>query len=68
MNKSDFVGFKQVFLFEFMTGIKKKGFLSFLAVLCVMGFVTMPAMMAPRMVITQNMLSSEYMFMMKQIF
>ena len=44
MNKSDFVGFKQVFLFEFMTGIKKKGFLSFLAVLCVMGFVTMPAM------------------------
>ncbi len=42
MNKSDFAGFKQVFIFEFMTGIKKTGFKVFLAILCAMSFLTTP--------------------------
>ncbi len=44
MNKSDFRGFKQVFLFEFVTGVKRPGFLIFLAILCVMSFVTTPVL------------------------
>ncbi|WP_029233484.1 ABC transporter permease [Butyrivibrio sp. VCB2006] len=44
MNKSDFRGFKQVFIFEFLTGIKKTSFKIFIAVLCVMGFLTLPVM------------------------
>ncbi|MCR5099907.1 MAG: ABC transporter permease [Butyrivibrio sp.] len=42
MNKSDFAGFKQVFIFEFITGIKKTGFKVFLAILCAMSFLTTP--------------------------
>ena len=45
MNKNDFRGFKQVFLFEFMTGVKKPGFIVLLAIICVMGLVTQPIMM-----------------------
>ncbi len=45
MNKSDFAGFKQVFIFEFMTGIKKKGFIVFLVILCAMSFLTTPIML-----------------------
>ena len=44
MNKSDFKGFKQVFLFEFMTGIKKPVFLVFLAIICAMSLLIMPIM------------------------
>ncbi len=45
MNKSDFRGFKQVFLFEFMTGVKKKSFLILVAILCILGFFSMPVML-----------------------
>ena len=45
MNKSEFRGFKQVFLFEFMTGIQKTGFKVFVAILCAMAFLTMPIML-----------------------
>ncbi|MCR5556581.1 MAG: hypothetical protein K6F75_03345 [Butyrivibrio sp.] len=44
MNKNDFKGFKQVFLFEFMTGVKKPAFLVTLAIICIMGLVTTPIM------------------------
>ncbi len=42
MNKSEFRGFKQVFMFEFITGIQKTGFKVFVAILCAMAFFTMP--------------------------
>ncbi|SFD03901.1 ABC transporter permease [Butyrivibrio sp. YAB3001] len=42
MNKSDFRGFKQVFLFEFMTGIKKSSFKVFLIIMCALAFFTTP--------------------------
>lgn len=42
VNKSDFRGFKQVFLFEFITGIKKTTFKVFLAIICAMAFCAMP--------------------------
>ena len=42
MNKSEFRGFKQVFMFEFITGIQKAGFKVFVAILCAMAFFTMP--------------------------
>ena len=42
MNKGDFRGFKQVFLFEFMTGIKKTSFKVFLLILCAMAFFVSP--------------------------
>ena len=45
MNKSDLRGFKQVFMFEFITGIKKTGFKIFLAIMCAMAFFTMPIML-----------------------
>lgn len=45
MNKSDLRGFRQVFMFEFMTGIKKTGFKIFLAIMCAMAFFTMPIML-----------------------
>lgn len=45
MNKNEFRGFKQVFLFEFMTGIQKTGFKIFLLVICAMSFLTMPIML-----------------------
>ncbi len=49
MKKNDFRGFKQVFLFEFMTGIKKPAFIALLAIICAMGlFIT------PIMLIVQN--------------
>ena len=44
MNKSDFRGFKQVFLFEFYSGIKKTGFKAFIATLCALALFTMPVM------------------------
>ena len=44
MNKNDFKGFKQVFLFEFMTGIKKPGFLVLLIIICAIGLLTTPIM------------------------
>ena len=44
VNKNDFKGFKQVFLFEFMTGVKKPAFVITLAIICIMGFVTSPIM------------------------
>ena len=44
MNKSEFRGFKQVFLFEFMTGINKPGFKIFLAIMCVIAFFSTPVM------------------------
>lgn len=45
MNKSEFRGFKQVFMFEFMTGIQKTGFKVFIAILCAVAFLTMPIML-----------------------
>ena len=42
MNKSEFRGFKQVFMFEFITGIQKTGFKVFIAILCAIAFLTMP--------------------------
>lgn len=44
VNKSDFRGFKQVFLFEFMTGVKKPAFISLLAIMCAMSLFIMPIM------------------------
>lgn len=44
MNKNDFMGFKQVFLFEFMTGIQKPAFKFFLVVVCVIAFFGTPLM------------------------
>ena len=45
MNKNDLRGFKQVFMFEFMTGIKKTGFKVFLAIICTLSFCYMPLML-----------------------
>jgi len=45
VNKNEFRGFKQVFLFEFMTGIKKTGFKIFLLVICSISFLAMPVML-----------------------
>ena len=42
MNKGEFGGFKQVFMFEFMTGIQKTGFKVFIAIMCALAFLTMP--------------------------
>lgn len=42
MKISEFRGFKQVFLFEFMTGVKKTSFKVFLAILCAIAFFPMP--------------------------
>lgn len=44
MNKSDFRGFKQVFLFEFVTGVKKPAFIVLLAIICAMSLLIMPIM------------------------
>ena len=44
MNKNEFRGFKQVFLFEFMTGVSKPAFKIFLAVVCAIAFLSMPIM------------------------
>lgn len=44
MNKNDFRGFKQVFLFEFMTGIKKTAFKIYLAIICAIALLAMPIM------------------------
>lgn len=44
MNKNEFRGFKQVFLFEFFTGIKKSGFKVFLGIVCALAFLTTPIM------------------------
>lgn len=54
MNKNDLMGFKQVFLFEFMTGIKKTGFKIFLALICAISFCYMPLML-----IMSNMKSTD---------
>ena len=45
MNKNDLRGFKQVFMFEFMTGVKKTGFKVFLAIICTLSFCYMPLML-----------------------
>ncbi len=45
MNKSEFRGFKQVFLFEFMTGVRKPAFVYFLAITCALAFLSAPAML-----------------------
>ena len=42
MNKNEFMGFKQVFLFEFMTGITKPAFKIFLGIVCAIAFLAMP--------------------------
>ncbi len=44
MNKNEFRGFKQVFLFEFMTGVTKPAFKIFLGIVCALAFFTTPAM------------------------
>ena len=44
MKKNDFRGFKQVFLFEFMTGIKKPVFIVMLSIICAMGLFITPIM------------------------
>ena len=45
MNINDFRGFKQVFLFELMTGIKKPAFKWFLITICCIAFFTTPLML-----------------------
>lgn len=54
MNKNEFRGFKQVFLFEFLTGIKKTGFKVFLGIICALAFF-----ISPIMVIVGNMKSGD---------
>ena len=54
MNKSEFRGFKQVFLFELLTGIKKTGFKVFLGIICAIAFFTTPIL-----VIVGNMNSDD---------
>ena len=44
MNKNDFRGFKQVFIFEFMTGIKKTAFKIYIAIICAIALLAMPIM------------------------
>ncbi len=44
MNKREFMGFKQVFLFEFMTGITKPAFTAFLGTVCAIAFLGLPIM------------------------
>lgn len=45
MNKSEFRGFKQVFMFEFMTGVKKPAFVWFLIIICCIAFLSTPLML-----------------------
>ncbi len=44
MNKNEFRGFKQVFMFEFMTGITKPAYKAFLGTVCALAFFAMPVM------------------------
>ena len=45
MNINEFRGFKQVFLFEFMTGVKKPAFVWFLIIICCIAFFSTPVML-----------------------
>ena len=44
MNKTEFRGFKQVFVFELFTGLQKTGFKVFLGIMCAIAFFTTPIM------------------------
>ena len=44
MNKSELRGFKQVFVFELLTGLQKTGFKAFLGIVCAIAFFATPIM------------------------